>query len=647
MLNSKIFISVKEATTMFISLFMHLLNFSFSMNGTAEDLSSLDDQTVTKKLENTIRPTDTKENLNITKEMSSSEHLTNNHSKGYDSDQEMASEGDDNLIIDNENEDEQLSEEDIDEDVLLKDDDETGNSKETISSSENDTEIRDSSSNNFEKSEGIVKGNDSKIASNAIKKLTNGVNSDVPENSSDIEMSETTEGEENAEQCDISSANLTEDESREKRVVEQKRKIACYKEELLCEEATLNLLRKLIESQRGKLGYKVSSRQNNIPSLHPKQPQQIAPKGPLPSKNNPQPPKTNQPIQKYYIQVGNQLVPAPAPGSGNSGNQQYHYSNGVNASTNYQPVPPKAVQPPKQTPEQKQNAAKAALRRQLEQTLLQIPPPRPPPADWRAIPNVNSMDFMMLVGLDEVVDNILDADKKPTLKSALEELMPYNPRICSQCEVDFSPCWKNKEGDANGYVVCERCALQNIKKDLKAEHTSRLKSAFLKALKQEQEIEEKIKAGEDVNISSLTSNEKENRNTPSPQQTRVSSPRQNVQPLNQQSSGSNHAPSPTERHGSSHHRHQVIQHYPHHTSLVQQLHHQHIQQQQLELEPTQRHNNSRWHPYVKSPHHRDSHHSSHHRPYVPVSSNTPVNEGSPHQEFYLVHHPSSVRYISR
>ena len=63
MLNSKIFISVKEATTMFISLFMHLLNFSFSMNGTAEDLSSLDDQTVTKKLENTIRPTDTKENL--------------------------------------------------------------------------------------------------------------------------------------------------------------------------------------------------------------------------------------------------------------------------------------------------------------------------------------------------------------------------------------------------------------------------------------------------------------------------------------------------------------------------------------------------------------------------------------------------------
>ena len=218
MLNSKIFISVKKATTMFISLFMHLLNFSFSMNGTAEDLSSVDDQTVTRKLENTIRPTDTKENLNITKEMSSSEHLTNNHSKGYDSDQEMASEGDDNLIIDNENEDEQLSEEDIDEDVLLKDDDETGNSKETISSSENDTEIRDSSSNNFEKTEGIVKGNDSKIASNAIKKLTNGVNSDVPENSSDIEMSEATEGEENAEQCDISSANLTEDESREKRI---------------------------------------------------------------------------------------------------------------------------------------------------------------------------------------------------------------------------------------------------------------------------------------------------------------------------------------------------------------------------------------------------------------------------------------------
>ena len=152
------------------------------------------------------------------------------------------------------------------------------------------------------------------------------------------------------------------------------------------------------------------------------------------------------------------------------------------------PAPAPAPAPPKQTPEQKKNAAKAALRRQLEQTLLQIPPPRPPPADWNAIPNVNSIDFMMLVGLDEVVDTILSFDSKPTLKNALEELRPFNPRICAQCKVDFSPCWKAAKGSSvEEYVLCENCSLQNVKKELKAEHTSRLKSAFMKALKQEQD----------------------------------------------------------------------------------------------------------------------------------------------------------------
>merc|ERR1712142_1185946 len=129
------------------------------------------------------------------------------------------------------------------------------------------------------------------------------------------------------------------------------------------------------------------------------------------------------------MQVGNQLVPASAPNPHTLGATYQNLNGSTTSSHNsYQPpqAPPKP-QPPKLTPEQKQNAAKAALRRQLEQTLLQIPPPRPPPADWKAIPNVNSIDFMMLVGLDEVVDNILDLDSKPTLKKALDELVPYNP----------------------------------------------------------------------------------------------------------------------------------------------------------------------------------------------------------------------------
>ncbi|XP_005062802.2 PREDICTED: transcriptional repressor p66-alpha-like [Ficedula albicollis] len=40
--------------------------------------------------------------------------------------------------------------------------------------------------------------------------------------------------------------------------------------------------------------------------------------------------------------------------------------------------------------------------------------------------------------------------------------------------------------------MCETCMASNQKKALKAEHTNRLKAAFVKALQQEQEIEQRI-----------------------------------------------------------------------------------------------------------------------------------------------------------
>lgn len=41
-------------------------------------------------------------------------------------------------------------------------------------------------------------------------------------------------------------------------------------------------------------------------------------------------------------------------------------------------------------------------------------------------------------------------------------------------------------------VICEQCVTNNVKKALKAEHTNRLKTAFVKALQQEQEIEQRL-----------------------------------------------------------------------------------------------------------------------------------------------------------
>lgn len=92
-----------------------------------------------------------------------------------------------------------------------------------------------------------------------------------------------------------------------------------------------------------------------------------------------------------------------------------------------------------QTPAQRQAAAKLALRKQLEKTLLQIPPPKPPPPEMNFIPNPSNTEFVYLLGLEHVVDYITK-DKK--LQSPVSQ-----PFRCSQCKIDFTPLWKwEKQG---------------------------------------------------------------------------------------------------------------------------------------------------------------------------------------------------------
>lgn len=59
------------------------------------------------------------------------------------------------------------------------------------------------------------------------------------------------------------------------------------------------------------------------------------------------------------------------------------------------------------------------------------------------------------------------------------------PYCCSQCQTDFTRRWHKDKG---GATMCEQCMSSNQKKVVKAEHTNRLKAAFVKALQQEQEI---------------------------------------------------------------------------------------------------------------------------------------------------------------
>ncbi|NWU87553.1 P66A protein, partial [Onychorhynchus coronatus] len=146
-----------------------------------------------------------------------------------------------------------------------------------------------------------------------------------------------------------------------------------------------------------------------------------------------------------------------------------------------------------ESPASRQAAAKLALRKQLEKTLLEIPPPKPPAPEMNFLPSAANNEFIYLVGLEEVVQNLLETQgegggERPGRK-ALVAAASREPFVCAQCQTDFTCRWREEK---NGTIMCETCMTSNQKKALKAEHTNRLKAAFVKALQQEQEIEQRI-----------------------------------------------------------------------------------------------------------------------------------------------------------
>ncbi|XP_078119713.1 transcriptional repressor p66-alpha isoform X2 [Sander vitreus] len=143
------------------------------------------------------------------------------------------------------------------------------------------------------------------------------------------------------------------------------------------------------------------------------------------------------------------------------------------------------------SPASRQAAAKLALRKQLEKTLLEIPPPKPPAPEFNFLPSAANNEFIYLVGLEEVVQNLLDTIHRGKTGVALSKTITRDPFTCTQCKTDFTCRWRHDK-TKGGTVLCEHCMSSNQKKVLKAEHTKRLKAAFVKALQQEQEIEQRI-----------------------------------------------------------------------------------------------------------------------------------------------------------
>ncbi|XP_078024767.1 GATA zinc finger domain containing 2Ab isoform X5 [Epinephelus lanceolatus] len=150
------------------------------------------------------------------------------------------------------------------------------------------------------------------------------------------------------------------------------------------------------------------------------------------------------------------------------------------------------------SPASRQAAAKLALRKQLEKTLLEIPPPKPPAPEFNFLPSAANNEFIYLLGLEEVVQKLLEMHGRGGYifplgnlgpAAALASTIPKEPYTCAQCKTDFTSRWRKEKA---GTILCDQCMSSNQKKALKAEHTNRLKAAFVKALQQEQEIEQRI-----------------------------------------------------------------------------------------------------------------------------------------------------------
>ncbi|XP_048954024.1 transcriptional repressor p66-alpha isoform X3 [Canis lupus baileyi] len=191
-------------------------------------------------------------------------------------------------------------------------------------------------------------------------------------------------------------------------------------------------------------------------------------------------------IQQGLIRVANVPntsllvnIPQPSPAS-------LKGTTATSAQANSTPTSVASVVTSADSPASRQAAAKLALRKQLEKTLLEIPPPKPPAPEMNFLPSAANNEFIYLVGLEEVVQNLLETQAGRISAATVLSREPY---MCAQCKTDFTCRWREEKG---GAIMCENCMASNQKKALKVEHTSRLKAAFVKALQQEQEIEQRL-----------------------------------------------------------------------------------------------------------------------------------------------------------
>jgi hypothetical protein len=164
-----------------------------------------------------------------------------------------------------------------------------------------------------------------------------------------------------------------------------------------------------------------------------------------------------------------------------------------------------------------ENDVKAAktlvFRKQLNKTLQQCDPPQPEQPDIIFFPSNNSVDFVNLVGLEQVVTHIKAMNaKKPKnpespakSKNSVElanadcwtvapRKTPPKPVECDNCGTDFSPQWhKDESEDADSSkFYCINCVSSHCKDNQRDGYDKSMQASFKIAAKHEKEMKEEL-----------------------------------------------------------------------------------------------------------------------------------------------------------
>jgi len=226
--------------------------------------------------------------------------------------------------------------------------------------------------------------------------------------------------------------------------------------------------------------------------------------------------------------------------------------------------------------------AKLALRKQLEQTLLQIPTPKPTTCDLTFIPGVNGWsEFLAYLGLEQAFNTYSDiVNRRPPTDISMT--LPY---VCAQCGTDWSVTWHEissttENNSIEEKILCDRCTKTSQKKLLKQDHSNRLRQAFIKALQQEKELDAKFQSQSTSSSTSSSSsgNNSSNNTTTNTSTTSVAVKTSSSSPslssskhVHSSSSSNKHSSKPLSTKTSSNHHH----HHHHHNSTSNNHNHHH------------------------------------------------------------------------